>query len=154
MRTFTYMSYKSHFIFGLLLACVLLFSFSACSGPKTVKVSVQGAVEMNQKQVCVIYIYQLSNDTNFMQATPESFWIEGTKDFVKDLVEDEIKIKLFPGETKDIELNISEKTKYIGAAADFYRPKKEGWRKVFDLTSKVPKVITVFIKHDSIEISY
>ena len=154
MRICTHTLFKSHSIFGLLLASVLLFLFSACSGPKTVKVSVQGAMEMNQKQVCVIYIYQLSNDTSFMQATADSFWKEGAKDFEKDLVKEAIKIQLFPGEARDYELNISEETKFIGAAADFYRPKKEGWRKVFSLASKVPKIITVLIKHDTIEITY
>lgn len=154
MKLLTRTLFRSHALFKLVLAGVLLWIFSACSGPKIVKVNVQGAPQMNHKQACVIYIYQLSNATNFMETTTDTFWKERTKAFQMDLIGEEKKIKLYPGETRDLELNISDKTKFIGAAADFYEPNKEGWRKVYDLTSKVPKTLTVLIKYDSIEITY
>jgi type VI secretion system VasD/TssJ family lipoprotein len=136
-------------IFGLLP--VLLFVLAACGGPKQINLTLQGTQEMNKQQSCVIYVFQLRSDTNFLNASLESFWEQGRESFAADIVE-ERKYQLVPGENRTDFLMLKEDTVVIGAVGDFNEPDKEGWRQVYTLGKKTPKQLYIVIGYNRLDI--
>jgi type VI secretion system VasD/TssJ family lipoprotein len=96
----------------------------------------------------VIHIYQLSSDTNFNRAVVESFWQDDTNILGDDLVKPKIEILLAPGEIKRLKLKLSDEIKFIGIAADFRNPDKNGWRKVYPIDSNRAKNILINVASD------
>jgi len=130
---------------------VLMFLLAACGGTKQISLNLQGTQEMNKQQSCVIYVYQLRTDTNFINASLESFWEQGRESFSDDIVE-ERKYQLVPGETRTDLLILKEDTVYLGAVGDFNEPDKEGWRQVYSLEKKVPKQLYIVIGYNRLDI--
>ena len=130
---------------------VLVFLLVACGGSKQINLNLQGTQEMNKQQSCVIYVYQLRTDTNFMNASLESFWEQGRESFSADIVE-ERKYQLVPGETRTDLLTLKEDTVYLGAVGDFNEPDKEGWRQVYSLEKKAPKQLYIVIGYNRLDI--
>ncbi|MFA9453105.1 MAG: type VI secretion system lipoprotein TssJ [Candidatus Aminicenantaceae bacterium] len=130
---------------------VLVLLLVACGGSKQIDLNLQGTQEMNKQQSCVIYVYQLRTDTNFMNASLESFWEQGRESFASDVVE-ERKYQLVPGETRTDLLTLKEDTVYLGAVGDFNDPDKEGWRQVYSLEKKIPKQLYIVIGYNRLDI--
>ena len=135
--------------FGILP--VLMLVLAACGGPKQISLNLQGTQEMNKQHSCVIYVYQLRGDTNFLSASLESFWEQGRESFAADIIE-ERKYQLVPGETRTDLLTLKEDTVYLGAVGDFTEPDKEGWRRVYAFGKKAPKQLYIVIGYNRIDI--
>ena len=134
--------------FGLAGLMILL---SACGGAKQINLNFQGTQEMNKQQSCVVYVFQLRTDTNFLNASLESFWEQGRESFADDIVE-ERKYQLVPGENRTDLLTLKEDTVYLGAVGDFNEPDKEGWRQVYSLEKKPPKQLYIVIGYNRLDI--
>jgi len=121
-----------------------------CSISRQLNIKISGDENLNGGGYAVeVCIFQLKNDTNFLLATIESFW-QDYKDFASDLVEPPIKIMLKPEEKKPLKFSISNETKFIGAAANFYSPDKKGWRQVYPISSKHREEILVFVGYSDL----
>ncbi len=130
---------------------VLMLALAACGGPKQISLNLQGTQEMNKQQSCVVYVFQLRSDTNFLNASLESFWEQGWESFAADIVE-ERKYQLVPGESRTDFLIRKEDTVVIGAVGDFNEPDKEGWRQVYVLGKKTPKQLYIVIGYNRLDI--
>ncbi len=130
---------------------VLMLALAACGGPKQLSLNLQGTQEMNKQHSCVIYVFQLRTDTNFLSASLESFWEQGRESFAADIVE-ERKYQLVPGETRTDLLSLKEDTVYLGAVGDFTEPDKEGWRQVYTFGKKAPKQLYIVIGYNRLDI--
>ena len=125
---------------------VFIFIFGCASHQG---IALKGTAEQNSGgHPVVIHIYQLSSDTNFNRAVVESFWQDDTNILGDDLVKPKIEILLAPGEIKRVKLKLSDEIKFIGIAADFRKPDKNGWRKVYPLDSNRAKNILINVAAD------
>lgn len=126
--------------------------FMACSsGPKQLQVSIQGTQEMNNRKACVIYVYLLKTDTNFLNTTNLSFWQDETEPFADDIIAKR-RYQLVPGDTKTESLKLTDETNFIGAIADFNEPDREGWRRIYPIVKDTPDQIYVIIGYNRVEI--
>ena len=89
----------------------------------------------NEVHPVSIFVYQLKNDTGFRHSTSESFWRDDVKAIGREDLLDKRQITVHPGESVRLALDINKATKYLGVAADFCKPDKEGWRYVYTLES-------------------
>ena len=126
--------------------------FTACSsGPKQIQVSIQGTQEMNNRKACVIYVYLLKTDTNFLNTTNLSFWQDETEPFADDIIAKR-RYQLVPGDTKTESLKLTDETNFIGAIADFNEPDREGWRRILPIVKETPDQIYVIVGYNRVEI--
>jgi len=130
------------------LIASLIFLFFSCAA-KEINTTVHADYDANRGHAVAVQIYQLKSDSAFRLLPVEAFFQGEDKRLQADTVE-KIPFTIIPGETKPILIKISEETRYIGAAANFNKPNKEGWREVISLDSKRPKEIWVVIQANRI----
>jgi len=141
-----------HCIFILWLFFVLLI-ITGCT--RRVGIYLQAATDLNNGgNPVVLQIYQLSTDVNFKTETSESFWRTGQHAFTKDIVGKPREIILHPREVLRMdEVQIKDDTKYIGVAADFYKPDKEQWRYLIDVTEKKADELLILVSNNTLVIT-
>lgn len=98
------------------------------SGPLTVRIV--AADDMNDGNAARVYVYELSGDTNFRNATLSTFWGGQEEALGNELVGVPRQEQLWPGETQTLEFEVAEDTQYIGIAANLRSPDGERWRSV------------------------
>jgi len=132
-------------LIGLIyLVCVVISGCASHQG-----LAIKGSAEQNSGgHPVVVHIYQLNSDTNFNRAVVESFWQNDSNILGDDLVKPKIEILLAPGEIRRMKLKLSDEIKFIGVAADFREPDKNGWRKVYPLDSNRSKNILINVASD------
>ncbi len=144
------MSDTKTFLRGIWLLGLILLS-SCSSGRKQVMINIQGAPEMNNRKACVIYVYLLKTDTNFLSTTSLSFWQQESEPFSDDIVTKR-RYQLVPSDTKTESLMLTDEVNFIGAVADFNDPDKEGWRRVLPIDKNTGKEIYIVVGYNRIEI--
>jgi type VI secretion system VasD/TssJ family lipoprotein len=147
------------FIAGLIMEAILAFLLTSCSSSGPIYVSLYGNEKMNvenektnESHAVLVCLYMLRSETNFMRVPLETFWQEGEKAFASDLVGIREEKILIPNDTQWVPLHLTKEVNFIGAAADFRRPDKKGWRLVYSLADKKPKEIWLTVGKDKIEI--
>jgi type VI secretion system VasD/TssJ family lipoprotein len=130
---------------------LLIWLSSCASGPKQLMINIQGTQEMNNRKACVIYVYLLKTDTNFLSTTSLSFWQQESEPFSDDIIAKR-RYQLVPGDTKTEGLMLTDETNFIGAVADFNDPDKEGWRRVLPIDKNTGKEIYIVVDYNRIEI--
>lgn len=111
----------------LLLICALLAT--GCS--TTAEVMMRGQTDMNSGgNAAVVQVYELSGKGSFMDISPQTFW-KGNGALSGVLVGSPHRNTLFPNETKTFELELADKTKFIGVAANLRDPDSEEWRALY-----------------------
>jgi type VI secretion system VasD/TssJ family lipoprotein len=122
---------------------------------RKLKLNIQAKEELNcGGNACVVYIYKLKDNTNFIQAPMEAFWQNDRKPFADDIIEEEIKFQLIPKEIKTEEVLIPKKTNFIGVAADFACIENTGWRKTYSYAVKRRRKLYLTIGYNMINIEY
>ena len=109
----------------------------ACGGPKPLALTVVGTPNLNSVEDDVgnaanVHIYELSNDTNFRNATLETFWQDEAGALGSELI-DSRQLLLYPDAMEQIEIEPAEETQYIGIAANLRQPDREQWRQVYSV---------------------
>ena len=128
----------------IFLICGLVYGCVSHQG-----IAIKGSTDQNSGgHPVVLHIYQLSSETNFIRAAVESFWQNDTQILGDDLVKPKIEILLAPGEIKQIKLELTDDMKFLGIAADFRNPDRNGWRKVYPLDSNRSKNILINVSSD------
>jgi len=152
MKFFNKMKFKAILAFRILITNIMILVILGCSTSRQLSIHISGDEKLNGGGYAVeVCIFQLKSDTNFLLSTVESFWRD-YKDYASDLVELPIKIMLKPQERKLYKFSISNETKFIGAAANFYSPDKKGWRQAYPISSKHRGEILVLVGYDNIVI--
>ena len=142
-------SFLSNYLKKLLIGLIYINSVLLAGCASHQGIALKGNTEQNSGgHPVVVHIYQLSSDTNFNRTVVESFWQDDTSILGDDLVKPKIEILLAPGEIRRMKLKLSDEIKFIGIAADFRKPDKNGWRKVYPIDSNRAKNILINIASD------
>lgn len=106
--------------------CFLLAT--GCSS--TIEVTTAGQPDMNSGgNAAVVQVYQLGGEGNFQDLSFRSFWQqEGT---IAKLIDTPSKKTVYPNERERFDLEVAEKTKFIGVAANLRNPDSEKWRALY-----------------------
>lgn len=132
----------------LFLLCVL--PATGCS--TTVEVRMRGQSDMNSGgNAAVVQVYELSGKGSFLDASPRTFW-QGNGALGGVLVRAPQRNTLFPNETKTFELELAEKTKFIGVAANLRNPDPEEWRALYPV-EEVGDWLSVTVHSNGISVS-
>ncbi len=122
---------------AILVMSAILVVLTGCAKSKPLKLSYEGTPDLNGGYTCLVRVYQLKTDANFMSAPRDTFWSNAPATFEADLAAPLIEVMLEPGQMKnDLKIKITKETKFIGAAADFRRPDKDAWRKILPFSTK------------------
>ncbi|MFC1853446.1 type VI secretion system lipoprotein TssJ [candidate division CSSED10-310 bacterium] len=144
---------RNDLIFIFLVFC--LFAVFGCS-KNYVQLTMFGKANQNAGgNAVVVRIYQLQNDANFQRATLQSFWQEERADeqvLGGELVK-KLEILLHPEESRQQKIEISDETLFIGAAANFFSPDKDGWRQIIPVEKYRGKQVWFIIESNKIKIT-
>lgn len=115
----------------------------------------QGANDLNNGgNPVVVRLYQLTTDVNFKSETSESFWRNEKNSFDRDMVGKPQEIMLHPREVLKLEkIKILDDTKFIGVAADFYKPDKDQWHYLIDVSIYEGDELLVVVRKNTLVIT-
>ncbi len=131
--------------------CVSLILVSGCGSAPPV-VSIQGASDLNAGgNAANVRVYQLSNNTNFLNTSIEAFWRSDEEAIGDELLSSE-SFLLYPNSVEEFELEVDENARYIGVAVDLRQPDRERWRAVYPATDLKKKRIVVSVRTDHLEL--
>jgi type VI secretion system VasD/TssJ family lipoprotein len=148
----------------VLILCLFIPSIFGCAGTlpepllsifggsRFISVFIQADNELNNGgNPVVVRIYQLSTDVNLRSETPESFWRDDQVSFQKDVVGTLKEIILHPREVLKIDkLEIYDETVFLIAAADFYKPDKDQWYYVYDISKNESDQVLIAVRDNTI----
>lgn len=141
-----------------LLVLSLLVS-SGCSGSLglfssgPLEVSIRGQDDMNGGNAARVRIYQLAGETSFRNTPLSSFWRNDEQALGRELLSAPHEIQLFPNDETTVELEVAEKTQYIGIAADLRDPDRDQWRVIRPLDELRGETVTVTVGMDRVQLS-
>ena len=109
----------------------------------------------NGGHFAIVRIYQLGNDTKFLNAEFEPFWqddegilsgeiISGTKQ----------QISLYPEEPVRHDLEIGKETRYIGFAANLYSPDGDRWRQLLPIEQLKKNEVRIWIRENQLVVDF
>ena len=75
----------------------------------------------------VVRVYELSDSVSFHAAAFSALWADDSGTLGADLIERQ-EFTLVPGETRQVEIKDVRQARFIGLAAQFFRPAGESWR--------------------------
>ena len=134
---------------------ILVILFTGCSMTRKLKVNIQAKEELNcGGNACVVYVYKLKDNTNFMQTPLDAFWQNDKKPFADDIIDEELKFQLIPKEIKTPIVVIPKETNFIGVAADFACIENAGWRKTYSYAVKRKRKIYLTVGYNKVNIEY
>jgi type VI secretion system VasD/TssJ family lipoprotein len=147
-----FIQHYSKLIYFLLLSLGFL-SITGCS--RYVKIYLQAATDLNNGgNPVVVRLYQLTTDVNFKNETSESFWRNEKNSFDRDMVGKPQEIMLHPREVLKLEkVKVLDDTKYIGVAADFYKPDKDQWHYLIDISMYEGDELLVVVRKNTLVIT-
>lgn len=145
--------YKNAKYNSVIIFCLVFLTISGCS--RYVRIYLQAANDLNNGgNPVVVRLYQLTTDVNFKSETSESFWRNEQNSFDRDLVGKPQEIILHPREVLKIEkVEILDDTKFIGVAADFYKPDKDQWQYLIDISIFEGNELLVVVRKNTLVIT-
>jgi type VI secretion system VasD/TssJ family lipoprotein len=142
------------------ILCVLSLAMIGCMEPflsllgitRDVDVFIQAANDLNNGgNPVIVRLYQLTTDLNIKKETSESFWRSDQTSFQKDIVGEPKEFMLHPREVLKIkELPIHDESKYLVVAADFYKPGKDQWYYIYDVSKLEGDQILVVVRNNTL----
>lgn len=140
--------------------CVLSLAMIGCMEPflslfgytRDVNVFIQAANDLNNGgNPVIVRLYQLTTDLNIKKETSESFWRSDQTSFQKDIVGEPKEFMLHPREVLKIkELPIHDESKYLVVAADFYKPGRDQWYYIYDISKLEGDQILVVVRNNTL----
>ena len=88
---------------------------------------------MNNGNAANVVFYQLTNNANFQRAPIETFWKNDRQTLADELVGNRQQVFLYPGQAKQVELDLKKQTRYLGVAANLRQPEPGQWRRSFPI---------------------
>lgn len=140
-------------IHRLIVLFLMFLTIAGCS--RYLGVYFQGANDLNNGgNPVVVRLYQLSTDVNFKSETSESFWRNQQTSFERDLVGKPQEIILHPREVLKLEkVEILDETRFLGVAADFYKPDKDQWHYLIDISDFERDELLILVRKDNLVIT-
>jgi type VI secretion system VasD/TssJ family lipoprotein len=137
----------------IIVLCLAYLTISGCT--RYVRIYLQAANDLNNGgNPVVVRLYQLTTDVNFKSETSESFWRNEQSSFDRDLVGKPQEIILHPREVLKIEkVEILDDTRFIGVAADFYKPDKDQWQYLIDISIFEGNELLVVVRKNTLVIT-
>lgn len=144
---------KNSYLLIILFAVILLGTFDCMK--KVINATLFGRPELNRANAVVVRIYQLKSDDKFKLATLESFWKtnESDRTYLGEELNAREEITLHPKEQQPLPIKIKPETKFLGVAANFFRPDKDKWRQVVPIKKYKGKKIVIVLGEDSLIIT-
>ena len=117
-----------------------------------IDVFVQAANDLNNGgNPVIVRLYQLTTDLNIKKETSESFWRSDQPSFQKDIVGEPKEFMLHPREVLKIkELPIHDESNYLVVAADFYKPGKDQWYYIYDISKIEGDQMLVVVRNNTL----
>ena len=145
-------SFKTKF-FSFVLISFFCLTLLGCS--RHVMVYMQAGNDLNNGgNPVVVRLYQLTTDVNFKSETSESFWRNEQKSFDRDVVGKPQEVMLHPREVLKLEkIEIMDDAKYVGVAADFYKPDKDQWNYLIDISIFDGDELLVVVRKNTVVIT-
>ena len=107
----------------------------------------------NGGHFAIVRIYQLGNDTKFLNADFETFWQDDESALAEEMiVGTRQQISLYPEQPVIHELEVGEETRFIGFAANLYNPDGERWRQLYPVDRLKKAEVTVWIRENQLVI--
>jgi len=125
---------------------------SIFGGSRNISVFIQADNDLNNGgNPVVVRIYQLNTDVNFKSETPESFWRSEQISFQKDVTGATKEIMLHPREVLKIDkFEIHDDTVYLIVAADFYKPDKDQWYYIYNITKNETGQVLIAVRDNTL----
>ena len=128
------------------IAFVLGAILVSCKGP--VELALRANEDMNNDAAVRVVYVQLTNNARFNQLTPVEFWANDNAALLGDLAAAKEEIRLSPGDTETIQVELAETTNFLGVAAGYSNPQSDGWRLSFPVGEIRGATITVRLARD------
>jgi type VI secretion system protein VasD len=136
---------------------VALLLNTACIGMrKPIKIRVSSKEHLNltdnQKSLPVLLkVYQLSDETEFMQASFEDLWKRDEKTLGKSF-QHKHEYTIYPDKVERFSFNKKVETQYIGFFATFRKPSRESWKKIVKVPPGImPRTISVNLQNHELK---
>lgn len=138
---------------GVILLVVLLV-LPGCSRSKMVSLQFQGTSTMNNGgHFAVVRIFQLTNNTRFLDAAFEEFWMGNGEFLAEESISGTMQqISVYPDQPVSSDLEVSKETRFIGVAANLYDPAGDGWRKIYPVDRLDKDRVVVRITEDQLDV--
>jgi type VI secretion system VasD/TssJ family lipoprotein len=157
-------------MFVALFSALTLSGFSGCkliekfkpkppkpAGPVETKnyatVGITGTSNMNNRNRVRVVVYQLQKRDLFMQSSREDFWLKQV--FKPEIAGDPalaITLELDPSGQRSEKIQLFDNARFIGVAADFFRPNSTGWRTVHEIIPGRSVSISVNVQSNTVTI--
>ena len=108
---------------------------------------------MNNGNAANVVFYQLTGTTNFQRAPIETFWRNDREALANELVGSGQQVFLYPGQQKQIALDLSEETRYLGVAANLRAPEPNRWRRALSLQQINGRRVAVQVSSNSLTVA-
>jgi type VI secretion system protein VasD len=135
---------------------MLLFSNACVSTQKQIKVRISSGESLNltdnkESLPVLLKIYQLNDQTEFMQASFESLW-KKDENTLGNSFQSRHEYTIYPGKIERFSFNKKDETQYIGFFATFRNPSREIWKKVVKVPPGIrPKAIYVNLQNNELK---
>lgn len=155
-------------IFSLTLCFFLIGGLSGCkiiemfkpkkpAGPVETKnfanLNIAGTSNMNNKNRVRVVVYQLQKRDLFMQSSREDFWLKEV--YKPEIAGDPnlaLKFELDPSGQRTEKIQLFDNARFVGVAADFFRPSGTGWRAVREIVPGRSVTISVNVQSNTVTI--
>ena len=130
-----------------------ILAIAGCT--RHVNIFFQAANDLNNGgNPVVVRLFQLKTDVSFNSETSESFWRNRQISFQRDVVGEPKEIILHPREILKLEkIEIHKEVRFLGVVADFYKPDKDQWKYIYDVSKYKSNKILVAVRRNSIVIT-
>ena len=135
----------SSYLFALL---ILVTCSLGCSRTKQLSFTFQGDSQMNNGgHFAIVRIYQLYNDTNFLNSEFEAFWLNDEAVLAEEIiVGTRQQISLYPNKPIEHTLVVDKEARFIGFAANLYEPDGDRWRQLYSVDQLEKEGVTIQVR--------
>ena len=137
-----------------LLICLHFMFFVMMGCTPRLNVGIETTEKLNSGgNVVTFRLYQLKNADTFQLISFEELWQNDLADeILKDDFIQKEEFTLYPDTIKLVKVEKQKSTKFIGIAAHFFKPDRNGWRQVFEVSSRRGKEVWIVVGENSIAI--
>lgn len=100
----------------------------------------------------VVKVYQLLDKTTFDNITQSEFIKTGDVLVEQDLTENPVEFTIIPRTVESFEVELNDKTKYIGIIANLMDARMNGWKKTIAINDIKDEILKIKITSNSMEI--
>jgi type VI secretion system protein VasD len=140
----------------ILLGIVLLCSSACANIQKPIRIRTSSDAQLNladneESLPVLLKIYQLSDETEFQQASFDDLWKRDQKALCSSF-QGQQTYTLYPNKVQRFSFNKKGEARYIGFFATFRKPSREHWKKIIKVPPGArPRTIDICLKNNELK---